>query len=43
MTVAVTYHIDASLIGGIAVKIGDTVLDSSIHGQLERLRATMLN
>lgn len=43
MTVVVRYHIDASLIGGISVKIGDTVLDSTIHGQLERLRATMLN
>jgi len=43
MTVAVTYHIDAALIGGISVKIGDSVLDSSIQRQLERLRSTMLN
>ena len=29
---------DPELIGGVAVKIGDWVLDSSLRGQLRRLR-----
>lgn len=30
--------LDASLIGGLLVKIGDTVIDGSVKGQLEQLR-----
>ncbi len=29
---------DASIMGGLVVQIGDTVLDASVRGQLERLR-----
>ena len=34
---------DSELIGGITVKIGDWVLDSSLHGQLRRLRESLYN
>lgn len=32
---------DPGLIGGVAVKIGDWVLDSSLRGQLSRMRESM--
>jgi len=32
---------DSSLIGGIAVQIGDTVYDGSIRGELEKLQETL--
>ena len=32
---------DSELIGGITVKIGDWVLDSSLRGQLRRLRESI--
>lgn len=34
---------DPELIGGVAVKIGDWVLDSSLRGQLRRLRESFYN
>lgn len=34
---------DPELIGGIAVKIGDWVLDSSLRGQLRRMRESFTN
>ena len=34
--------IDASLIGGVLVRIGDTVFDGSVRGNLERLREQLL-
>ncbi len=36
--VEVREEIDESLIGGISVRIGDTLYDSSVRGRLERLR-----
>ena len=33
--------VDASLIGGIAVRIGDQLYDSSVRSRLERLRARL--
>lgn len=36
-------QVDPSLIGGIVVRIGDTVLDGSVLGQLQRLRQYLLN
>lgn len=33
--------VDASLIGGIAVRIGDTLYDASVRNRLERLRARL--
>ena len=34
-------HVDESLIGGVAVRIGDTVYDASVRSRLERLRARL--
>ncbi len=34
--------VDPSLIGGILVRIGDTVLDGTVRGNLERLREQLL-
>lgn len=34
--------VDPSLIGGVFVRIGDTVLDGSVKGNLERLREQLL-
>ena len=34
-------HIDESLIGGVAVRIGDTLYDASVRSRLERLRARL--
>jgi len=36
-------HVDPSLIGGIVVRIGDTIIDGSVRGQLLRLRQYLLN
>jgi F-type H+-transporting ATPase subunit delta len=33
--------VDKSLIGGIAVRIGDTLYDASVRNRLERLRARL--
>jgi F-type H+-transporting ATPase subunit delta len=35
-------EVDPSLIGGILVRIGDTVLDGTVKGNLERLREQLL-
>jgi len=32
------YEDDAALIGGVAVRVGSSVLDGSVRGQLEALR-----
>lgn len=37
-TAQLSITIDASIIGGLLVRIGDTVIDGSIRGQLEALR-----
>ncbi|MCS6950249.1 MAG: ATP synthase F1 subunit delta [bacterium] len=42
-TVVLDKQVDPSLIGGIVVRIGDTVIDGSVHGQLQRLRHYLLN
>ena len=33
--------VDEDLIGGVAVRIGDTLYDASVRSRLERLRARM--
>ena len=33
--------VDESLIGGITVRIGDTLYDASVRSRLERLRARL--
>lgn len=39
----VTYKVDESLIGGLAIRIGDRVVDSSIKTKLETLSKTLAN
>ncbi len=36
-------HIDNYLLGGLVIRVGDLVIDSSVRGKLERLRATLVN
>lgn len=36
--VELTADVDPEMIGGVILKIGDTVYDSSVHAELERLR-----
>jgi len=35
--------VDPSLIGGVAVRIGDRMIDASVRGRLERLRGRLLS
>jgi F-type H+-transporting ATPase subunit delta len=37
-TVRATYSEDATLLGGAVVRIGSTIYDGSVRGQLERLK-----
>jgi F-type H+-transporting ATPase subunit delta len=39
--VALTYNIDPSILGGFIASAGDRVVDSSIRGQLEKLKETL--
>jgi F-type H+-transporting ATPase subunit delta len=41
-SVDMTLAIDESLIGGVSVRIGDTVLDGSVAGYLSRLKEQLL-
>jgi len=41
-TVRLTTHQDTALVGGIIVRIGDTVLDGSVRGNLVRLEQQLL-
>jgi F-type H+-transporting ATPase subunit delta len=40
--VTLTANVDESLIGGLTVRVGDTLLDASVRGRLERLRTQLL-
>jgi len=40
--VVIDARVDRELVGGIAVRVGDRVLDASLHGRLERIRARMV-
>jgi F-type H+-transporting ATPase subunit delta len=37
-SVDLTSRVDGELIGGLTVRVGDTLLDASVRGRLERLR-----
>jgi F-type H+-transporting ATPase subunit delta len=41
-TVELRAEIDESLIGGLTVRIGDTLYDASVRGRLERLRERLV-
>ena len=41
-TIECVYQIDQSLIGGMVIKMGDRVVDSSIHTKLEKLQRNLL-
>lgn len=36
-------EVDPNILGGLLIKSGDHVIDSSVRGQLERLRDTVIN
>lgn len=38
---AVTFRVDPSILGGLVVRVGDKVLDGSVAGKLEGLRASL--
>jgi F-type H+-transporting ATPase subunit delta len=40
--IELTTSVDPSLMGGILVRIGDTVLDGTVRGKLDRLREQLL-
>jgi F-type H+-transporting ATPase subunit b len=37
----VSFRVDTSILGGLVVRVGDKVLDGSVAGQLDNLRASM--
>ena len=41
--VRATYHQDATLLGGAVVRLGSTVFDGSIRGQLQQLKQKLMN
>ena len=41
-TVDLRVEVDPSLIGGLTVRVGDTLYDASVRGRLERLRARLV-
>lgn len=41
-TVDLQVGVDEALIGGLTVRVGDTLLDASVRGRLERLRNTLI-
>lgn len=41
-TVRLTTHVDPSLMGGVVVRLGDTVIDGSVRGKLERLEQQLM-
>jgi F-type H+-transporting ATPase subunit delta len=42
-TVRATYSEDASLLGGVLVRVGSTIYDGSVHGRLQRIRQELAN
>jgi F-type H+-transporting ATPase subunit delta len=42
-TVRATYSEDASLLGGVLVRVGSTIYDGSVYGRLQRMRQELAN
>jgi F-type H+-transporting ATPase subunit delta len=42
-TIRLTWHQDMSLLGGVKVQVGSTVLDASLQGQLRQLKTQLLS
>ena len=42
-SVRTTYHQDEALLGGAVVRIGSTVYDGSVRGQLQQLKEKLVN
>ncbi len=40
---AVDVHVDPDVVGGLVIKLGDRVLDRSVHARLESLRNALLS
>jgi F-type H+-transporting ATPase subunit delta len=40
--VVLAYHIDPSILGGVVVRMRDTIIDGSVRGALERMRDQLL-
>lgn len=41
-TVRLTTNVDPAIVGGVVVRIGDSVIDGSVRGQLQRLEQQLL-
>jgi len=39
---SITWSVDKQLLGGLTIKVGDRLLDSSIRGSLEKVRAELM-
>ena len=42
-TIRLSWHQDISLLGGVKVQVGSTVLDASLQGQLRQLKTQLLS
>jgi F-type H+-transporting ATPase subunit delta len=42
-TIRLSWHQDATLLGGVKVQVGSTVLDASLQGQLRQLKTQLLS
>jgi len=42
-SIEANYHIDTSLLGGVVVRAGDTVIDGSLQNKLQRLAGALQN
>jgi len=42
-TIRLTWHQDTTLLGGVKVQVGSTVLDASLQGQLRQLKTQLLS
>ena len=42
-TVELTTDVDADLLGGVVVRVGDRLIDGSVRGRLERLRSQLVS